>query len=77
MGGAGRCGSAQARRPADAEAKVSLSQTNGRRRQVRFRAGKAAGGCGSEGFAEPDQWGGAGGCGFVQARRHHSGNPDL
>ena len=52
---AGPAGSAlQAGRPADTEAKVSLSQTNGRGRQVRLRAGKAAGGCGSEGFAESD-----------------------
>ena len=41
--GAGACGSARATRPAEAEAKVFLIQTNGQCRQVRLRASKATG----------------------------------
>ena len=37
MGRATGCGPVQANRPADADAKVSLSQTNGWGRQVWFR----------------------------------------
>ena len=41
MGKAGRSGFQEARRPPDAEAKILLIQTNGRRRQVWFPASKA------------------------------------